>query len=269
MKYFENILLQKLVIYSQPEVRSNMIKKIVQAVLQRLLGFEKYLFVFARTVKITLPWNPNEKDVLHFIKMMPKDAQVIDVGANLGVMTVWAAQSCPEGKVYAFEPIPENYRVLNRMVQSYKLTNVATYNIALGAEEGPIEMKMPVMNGVKMQGLSHVQHPSVDSYDTEFLTYRLFQMKLDNIPDFAERRISGIKLDVENYEQFVLKGAVALLKRSLPIVYTELWDNENRKAVFELLGELGYVAHVLDKGVVRPFEKSTDSQHNFFFIPEE
>ena len=44
-------------------------------------------------------------------------------------------------------------------------------------------------------------------------------------------RVTGIKLDVENFEAHVLRGATELLKRDHPIIYCELWDTPNRQEV--------------------------------------
>ena len=49
-------------------------------------------------------------------------------------------------------------------------------------------------------------------------------------------KIQGIKMDVENFEYFVLKGGLKIIQRDQPIIYTELWDNENRTQCFDILG---------------------------------
>ena len=42
-------------------------------------------------------------------------------------------------------------------------------------------------------------------------------------------------MDVENFEIHVLKGATHLIERCKPLIYIELWDNENRKACMQFL----------------------------------
>lgn len=49
-----------------------------------------------------------------------------------------------------------------------------------------------------------------------------------------------MKIDVENFEYKVLKGSRELLKRNNFGIYCELWDNENRRLVSELLNLIGY-----------------------------
>jgi FkbM family methyltransferase len=59
---------------------------------------------------------------------------VFDVGANIGMFTLFAKINNPQAVVHAFEPIPDTYDVLRRNVELHQFTNVHTHNIALGAQ---------------------------------------------------------------------------------------------------------------------------------------
>ena len=83
-------------------------KKAVQRILQGLLGFDRYLYWFARVKIATLRWDKRDGDFLHFVDMVADDAKVLDIGANIGIMTSLVARKCERGQVHAFEPIPEN-----------------------------------------------------------------------------------------------------------------------------------------------------------------
>ncbi|RMG59207.1 MAG: FkbM family methyltransferase [Bacteroidetes bacterium] len=247
-----------------------MLKKAIQAFLQRLLGFDRYLFYFSRFKIHTLRWDGprREGDFLHFLSLLPADAVVLDIGANIGIMTVLMARQCPQGQVYAFEPVPENFRALSRVVSHYRLPNVSLHQVALGEQAGTIRMAMPVLKGVRMQGLTHVDHGSIDGYEGEYVHYEVPQASLDGW-SFAEgTRIHALKMDVENYEQYVLSGARQLLETHRPMLYIELWDNENRRQCMALLSELGYQSYVLERKQLTPYRPGLHRQHNFFFLPQ-
>jgi FkbM family methyltransferase len=248
-----------------------MLKKLIQATLQRLFGFERYLFWFSRFKIHTLHWDPQEKegDFTHFLTLLSPTDLVLDIGANVGIMTVHLANACPQGIVHAFEPIPDNFRALEKICQHYRLPNVYLHPIALGAERGEVSMSMPVIKGVKMQGLSHVSHAEIEGYDTDTHSYQVPQLPLSELPQLSGKKVHAIKMDVENYEQFVLAGAEEILKAHHPIIYTELWDNENRSACIRLLEGLGYQTLVLQAGELIPFQPGLHSQHNFFFLPQK
>ncbi|RMG19437.1 MAG: FkbM family methyltransferase [Bacteroidetes bacterium] len=244
-------------------------KKLIQAALQRILGFRLYLFVFSLFIMYTLRWNRKEGDFNYLLKMLRPDAVVLDIGANIGIMTALLARHCKKGKVIAFEPIPENYEALNRLIRFLKLTNVETHQLALGAEHAQVEMLMPVMAGVRMQGLSHVQHESIPHYPSRSIAYKVEQLPLDEWWGGRGQKVDAIKMDVENYEQYVIRGGLNLIRRCKPLIYCELWDNDNRKACMELLTACGYCTRVLEKGRLVNFEPKKHMHQNFFFLPEE
>lgn len=246
-------------------------KKATQALLQRLLGFERYLFFFARFKIATLRWDSQrqEGDFNHFLRLLGPHFHVLDIGANIGIMTVLMARRCRAGRVYAFEPVPDNCHTLGQVVTHYRLAHVEIHPVALGPGPGEVAMAMPVIGGVRMQGLSHVVHQSIDGYDAPAASYRVQQVALDDWPFEKGTKIHAIKMDVENYEQYVLEGAMQLIARDKPLIYCELWDNANRRRCFELLEGAGYEVRVRVKGLLVPFEAPKHSHHNFFFLPKK
>ncbi len=244
-------------------------KKRIQAVLQRILGFNNYLFVFSLFMMSTLRWNKEERGFNHLLTLLKTDDVVLDIGANIGIMTALLAKKCKQGTVHAFEPVPENISVLNRIIKFLSLQNVNLHPIALGAETKEVEMSMPIMVGVRMQGLSHILHHSIDGYQTDTISYKVKQLPLDQFEEFLNVRISAIKIDVENYEQFVFKGALKLIKRDKPLIYCELWDNDNRKKCFEILGRQGYVPMVWHNRELVAYQGGVHKHQNFFFLPKK
>ena len=231
--------------------------------MQRLLGFDNYLFLFSLFIQNTLKWNPKEGHFRHFLKMLHPTDKVIDVGANIGIMTSLLAKKCREGKVFAIEPIPENIKALERMLQFHGATQVRVLPVAVGEYSGQLEMGMPIIDGVRMQGLSHAIHPDIEGYEAPYQSYQVPLKSLDEL--FPNESITAIKMDVENFEVHVLKGAKDLLIRCRPLIYMELWDNANRRACMQFLGDLGYHPHVWNRGKLEAFQPDKHSQHNFFF----
>lgn len=61
---------------------------------------------------------------------------VFDVGAQIGVFSAYAAHLSKTGKVYSFEPFPENYNMLKRNAELNNLSNIEAIPAALAAEDG-------------------------------------------------------------------------------------------------------------------------------------
>ncbi|WNJ19230.1 FkbM family methyltransferase [Pontibacter sp. G13] len=244
-------------------------KKALQAILQRILGFDRYLFWFSlfKINTIRFEGHNKEGDFLHFLGMLNPNDHVLDIGANIGIMSVLLAKRCPEGQIHAFEPVEENLKALRKVVAHHDLPQVHIHPIALGKDVRKIHMHMPILQGVRMQGLSHVQHETIEGYESDAVQYEVQQTSLDEWLSKYPHAINAIKMDVENYEQFVLEGGMESLRTHRPIIYCELWDNENRANCMDILERLGYSTQVLIKDMLVPFEAAKHPHHNFFFIP--
>ncbi len=247
------------------ENKSDTLKTLIKFILQHALGLSNYLFIFSLFIIKKLKWDKNEKDFLHFLKLLPEEGTVLDIGANIGVMSYYLAKDYKKRMIHAFEPIPCNFNNLERIKKRYKLENLNINQLALGNKNGSIEMLLPVQKAVRFHGLAHVN----DGLTRD--SGEVFQCPIRRLDDFEPLkkesvRITGIKMDVENYEYHVLKGATDLLKKHKPIIYCELWDNENRIQSMKLLTDLGYSAMVLETGRLVNYIPGKHTIQNFFFV---
>lgn len=257
-----------LLIYHKNHTFTARMKTATKYLLHKLLGFKNYLFIFSLYKISTLKSDKNEKDFFTFLQLTPENTTVLDIGANIGIMTVHLARSVKGVTVFSFEPMPNNIATFHRIIRYFKLQNVKLFEIALGNSEGEIEMVMPVIDSVRMQGLSHVVHESITSF-SEGLRVKVPLKMLDRMPELMnlEKRISGIKIDIENFEFYALDGAKALISKNKPVIYAELWDNENRYQCFRLLNSLNYKTFISLNNQLVLFDPSKHKKQNFIFIP--
>jgi FkbM family methyltransferase len=243
-------------------------KNLIKAILQKLFGFNTYLFLFSIYIIRTLSRNKKERDFVYFRDMIPDGSIILDIGANIGVMTIHLSLTHPDSIIYSFEPIPQNCKTLERVIGYYKIKNVRIEKSALGNTSGEIEMVMPVQNSVKFQGLSHVVHDSITEFN-EGTKYKTPITTLDTFfrENIIEKPVLAIKLDVENFEYFVLEGGRETISHYRPIIYTELWENENREKCFTFIQNLNYSVKVLFENVLVDFNPKLHVTQNFFFIP--
>ncbi|AMS26370.1 hypothetical protein AEM51_04390 [Bacteroidetes bacterium UKL13-3] len=241
-------------------------KKLIQAILQRLLGFRNYLFVFALYKSKTIAQDSNEGDFSHFLSLIKPDETALDIGANIGIMTSNIAKKATRGKVFAFEPMPDNIATLKRVIHFYNLQNVTLFECALGNEAKETQMVLPVVQSVKMQGLAHVVDKSITEFNSG-ITFSVPQYRLDDIPELQNIPIHAIKIDVENFEYQVFLGGQKLIGNNKPIIYCELWDNENRQNCFQFLQQLDYQTYVLQRNKLVLFNPMEYTTQNFFFLP--
>lgn len=126
-----------------------------------------------------------------------------DVGAFTGVYTIVLAKRVgPSGKVIAFEPDPKNFDILKAHTALNKVQDrVELVKKALSAKDGYISFRI---NCSPCSSISPDQAP--DIHKIECTTIDLV---------FAYSRVDILKIDVEGYEEEVLKGGISLLSDSV------------------------------------------------------
>jgi FkbM family methyltransferase len=244
------------------------LKHTAERLLQSVLGFPTYLFTFSLFKIRTLRCDPRERAFFVFLELLPPGASVLDIGANLGVMTVHLARHVGGGTVYAFEPMADNLRTLHRVIEHFGLKNVVVFPCALGDRDGEVEMVMPVEGGVVRHGFSHVIGES-PVHPNQGVRVKAVMRKLDSIAEVrdAAAAIKGIKMDVENFEAFVLEGGKQFLQRCRPVIYTEIWNNPVGQRSFDFLRRLGYAVKVAGEGKLVDFDPAKHRELNFICVP--
>jgi FkbM family methyltransferase len=107
---------------------------------QRVVERDGVRAVFATPNRPTL-WRADtlftkEPDTIEWIAAFAADDVVVDIGANVGMYTIWAAKARGV-RVFAFEPEAENYALLNRNIHANGLDErVQAFCIALSDAPG-------------------------------------------------------------------------------------------------------------------------------------
>jgi FkbM family methyltransferase len=172
---------------------------------------------------------------------------VLDIGANVGFYSIALGNSLQQlgGTLFAFEPVPSNKRRIEDAVQLNRLEEtVRVFNVALGDEEGSIDMFMEDDNGAST-GNAIMITQSVANEISQNVTARI--TRLDTFAD--EEKIEScrlIKIDIEGAEVMFLRGARRFLAAHRPIIYGEFnsyWIKRfgcSFLDVVEILKPLGY-----------------------------
>lgn len=172
---------------------------------------------------------------------------VLDIGANLGVVTLHLAKLVgPTGIVHSFEPNPAVNELLSRSIERNNLKNVRLHTCALGATDGgTLELSFPEQNAG--QATLTQTRPGEG--------WRSVQVPVKTLSALADEagigKIRLIKIDVEGFEKEVLTGARAWMTANPPdaIIFESnesLADGE-ADPVVSMLTELGYVIYSIPK----------------------
>ncbi len=157
-----------------------------------------------------------EPDMVALFKILASNSEVIlDIGANIGCTALLFGELAK--KVYAFEPSPSTFSLLDKNVSKAKAGNIFPQNCGLGSEGGETTLTFSPSN--RSGGFVSNQTQASSGHTVEKIIIKqldevVSSLKLNNI-DF-------IKIDVEGFEGHVLRGAKQTLIDNKPAVVLEL-----------------------------------------------
>ena len=164
----------------------------------------------------------------------------IDVGSHVGYMTILMAHLVgPQGRVVAFEPVPETFEALRENVRLNNLENVQLECTAVGEQEGTISLFCD--SAQELSWTSSVAACRVPGNDLKKISAPMHC--LDSYLQVSNLHPHLIKIDVEGAELAVLRGARRMLREVRPVVLLEIHDlgATHRTEVTNVLNSCEYV----------------------------
>lgn len=162
-----------------------------------------------------------------------KDLVIMDVGANIGLFTLYASQFAK--KIYSVEPSNDHMTVLNTMVKYNKLDKVTTIKKALSHENGTADFYHS--ENVTMFSLSNlVDNTGVKETVNTITLDKLFEEQGIEYIDF-------MKLDVEGAEGKIIgsKGFESVADKIGTIVLEwHTWSGFNPTLLVTTLRDYGF-----------------------------
>ena len=128
---------------------------------------------------------------------------VLDIGANIGYYSLLFGRLCgPDGVVHAFEPAPENFRILQHNLAVNGVLNVRTHDCAVSDEPGTAPLRL------SSQNLGDHSFYATDHERTAV------EVRVVRIDDILRRLVDVIKIDIQGAEAHAVAGMRRTLERS-------------------------------------------------------
>ena len=156
-----------------------------------------------------------EDDLRDLVRAQPtlvSGGDVLDIGANIGYTAAVLARAVSPGrKVYAFEPEPFNFRILQETAAQPEVRDkIVPLQCAVGAEKGTVDLWV--------NDRHHADHRiATQKFRSEHLDTNAISATLVSIDSFFQDKpaeISFIKIDVQGYELAVCQGMQETLQRN-------------------------------------------------------
>lgn len=146
-----------------------------------------------------------------YSQLVKPNMTILDVGANLGIYSVLGSDLVgPSGKVYAFEPVPENLALLNHNIKLNGAKNVTVVPKAISDKVGESEI--------------FLAPGSIGTHSMGAKSKTCITIKTDTIDNFVNQnhlKVDLIKMDIEGYEGHAIRGGNITLSNKNLVLLTE------------------------------------------------
>jgi|ERR1700722_443573 len=190
---------------------------------------------------------------------------VADLGASIGVFALEFSELVgPSGKVFSFEPIAGNFKILEGVVRKAKLKNVKLYHAAVGAKAGHREMVIPKAEGFSGFYTAHFARESDDGNIEDHETVETFTLD-DLWRNNAIPKLDFIKADVAGAELEVITGAKSLITKMLPGLLIGV-SRRTGEHTFDALKQLGYRPFLYSDRLAETEHYLFENTYHYFFL---
>jgi FkbM family methyltransferase len=204
----------------------------------------------SRTMGASIYWTGFHefRELLFLHDFLKKDMVLLDVGANVGEYTLFAAKRLINGKVISFEPMPALRGLLDENIRLNNFQNVKLQSYGLADIEGnfPIYTTEDIAN----EGLSTF-------FPSDNLKQRSIHVEVKTLDRECESlqldRLDFIKMDIEGSELKALQGAHNTIQHFRPLIMIEISDvtylaaGYSTKDVSTFFSSLNYLPFQINK----------------------
>lgn len=180
------------------------------------IGKDEYV---GRSLHYYGEYNPDETEMI----LSLASGHCLDIGANFGVMA--QALEYNGFKVSSFEPQPDVFNILRQNVRG------ECFNMGLGSTPGTFKMPKIFLGSKANYGGSAIGTRS---------DMGTIDVSVGVLDSFEFDDIGFMKIDVEGFEEKVLRGGVKTIERCRPIMYIEDDRMELSDSLRRYIRGLGY-----------------------------
>lgn len=187
----------------------------------------------------------------------------LNIGSHIG--SVCLSVSKHIDRVTAIEAYYPTFNHLRDNIDLNKITNVETFNIAIGDKRETVNFLKTdrIKNNLggmhvitEMDKIFNIR--SASQVDNSISTEMFPLDELDEIDNF-----DIMLVDIEGMDARFLNGAEKKIKKNKPIIIIEIWDNNKRKSENMLISREGVIKHIIEFGYI--LYKNIDD--DFIFLP--
>jgi len=193
----------------------------VPVICETNLGFRLYFYLSDTFVGWGVARGAYESPLTAAIQAAVRPGMVCcDLGANIGFFTLLMSKLAgSSGLVFAFEPFPKNFALLQKSIAENKIHNIRAFPYAVHEKESVGRLFYTRATQSEYVGM-FVAEPSSPACTDAFDGLDIAKVRLDDIIP-ADCKVGCIKMDIEGSELYAVKGMSRILERDRPLVFFE------------------------------------------------
>jgi FkbM family methyltransferase len=187
----------------------------------------------------------------YYLELPDTSPRILDIGAHIGLTTLYFKRLFPNSTITAYEPHPESFRLLSRNVELNELKGVTLYALAVNTSSDPLILHAETDQDAWRSTLSFHAGAWNDSQPTAPITF----------PGVALSEVlflpyDVVKIDVEGFEFELVNSAKAKLRQGkhwlIEVHGSHLYDPANLISLFQ---DHGFVTRLEQHGTtVKPYK---------------
>ena len=164
----------------------------------------------------------------------------IDVGANLGSVSLYAVNNIGNGVILAIEPVLHNYLCL--CFNTFAYPQIRTLQCAVGDRNDFLKINISKYSGwSSFKNLTFLNnHGNRNREFTRQETVPVFTLDY-LMKHYQLEKVDWLKIDTEGYEVETLKGGIDLIRRFRPKILLEVHATEDGDSIEKMFNEWDYV----------------------------
>lgn len=199
-----------------------------------LIKKDYVLFNTKSGIKIKLRSNSTDLDTFSLIWLLKeynkngfkigKNDIIIDIGAHIGIFSLYASQHCTNGKIFCYEPSIKNYELLQYNISQNNLKNIFPNNLAVSNSNDNVTLY------INHDNTAHSIHdPTSNSIQVKSST-------LQNIFDLNKLDVCNyLKLDCEGAEYEIIESLPNKYFKKIKQIYIEYHFSDSKHEVLETM----------------------------------
>ena len=225
----------------------------------------------SRTIGASLFWTGFHefRELLFLHDFLKPEMVFLDVGANIGEYTVFAAKRVFLGRVLSFEPVPSIRKELEENIRLNHFKNITV--LPYGLSDQPGQFPIFLMGEDENEGQATFFSDDASNQNSIVAELKVLDVEWKG---FQLSRLDFIKMDIEGSELMALRGSINTLIQFRPLVLLEISDvtyqtaGYAKKEISDYFEKLNYLPFELNKIGKLQGCSSLPAFGNIIFVPQ-